>query len=196
MTASRPAAPSRLAAPLLALAALATLIAGPAAAADYTAAEGSTLGFRGEAQGEPFDGRFQRFDARIRFDPAALGTSRFEVEIPLESADSQNAERDDTMKGDDFFAVGAHPLARYEASAFRDLGGGRFAADGQLTLRGSTRPVVLEFTWTAGAQPVLEGQATLDRTAFGVGGGDWADPGTIAHEVRVSTRLVLAPATP
>lgn len=193
MSASRPAAPSRLAAPLLALAAL---LADPAAAADYTAAEGSTLGFRGEAQGEPFDGRFQRFDARIRFDPAALGTSRFEVEIPLESADSQNAERDDTMKGDDFFAVGAHPLARYEASAFRDLGGGRFAADGQLTLRGSTRPVVLEFTWTAGAQPVLEGQATLDRTAFGVGGGDWADPGTIAHAVQVNTRLVLAPATP
>ncbi len=184
---SRPAL-ARLAAPLLALAAA---LAGPAAAADYTAAAGSTLGFRGEAQGEAFDGRFARFDARIRFDPAALADARFAVEIPLATADSQNAERDDTLKGADFFAVDAHPLARYEASAFRDLGGGRFAADGQLTLRGTTRPVVLEFTWTPGAAPVLEGRATLDRTAFGVGGGDWADPGTIAHAVQVSTRLVL-----
>jgi hypothetical protein len=33
----------------------------------------------------------------------------------------------------------------------------------------------------------------LDRTAFGVGGGDWTDPEMIAHEVKVMTTLILTP---
>ena len=54
-----------------------------------------------------------------------------------------------------------------------------------------SKPVTLTFTWTPGAQPVLNGKATVKRLDFGVGGGDWADTALIPNEVAVSTKVVL-----
>lgn len=162
--------------------------------------ERSTLGFEASAQGERFSGSFARFEPNIRFDPAELSTARFDVRIDLSSADTANSERDETLKGSDFFAVRSHPQARFLAERFRALDDGRYAADGQLTLRGLTRPVTLVFSWQSGTPAVVEGEALLegnsqlDRLDFELGTGDWADPDTIAHEVKVVTRLVLTPA--
>lgn len=166
-----------------------------ASAADWTVQPGSRLGFAGTSQGERFQGEFNRFDARIAFDPQELARSSFDVTIELASADSRNEERDDTMKGSDFFDVASHPTARYRASEFHALPDGRFEARGTLQLRDASQPVTLVFSWTpADGGATLEGTATLDRTAFGVGGGDWADASMIGHEVDVTTTLELAPA--
>jgi len=51
--------------------------------------------------------------------------------------------------------------------------------------------VILTFTWTPGAKPVLAGKATVKRLQFGVGSGDWADIATIPNEIAISTRVVL-----
>lgn len=165
-----------------------------ASAADYTPDPANArLGFSGTVQGEAFEGHFGHFTAEIRFDPAALVGSRFNVRIDLASADSANAERDTTLKGEDFFDVAAAAQAHYQATRFRALTDGRFAADGELTLRGVTRPVVLTFTWTPGNPAVLDGDTVLQRLDFHVGDGDWADEETIANAVRVFTHLSLLP---
>lgn len=161
-------------------------------ATDWEAdAAASSLGFIGSAQGEEFHGDFGTFDAAIRFDPGSLESSRFEVDIDLRSADTRNAERDEALQSADFFRTRREPMARYVAEEFRVLDDGRYAADGELTLRGATHPVTLEFTFTEGSPTVLEGEAVLDRTSFDVGGGEWADDADIRHAVRVVTRLEL-----
>ena len=114
--------------------------------------------------------------------------------IPLAGADTKNAERDDTLKGTDFFSIAKFPQARFVATKFRSMGGNNYAADGSLTLRGVSKPVTLTFTWTGGAKPVLSGKATVKRLDFGVGGGDWADTSIIPNEVAVSTKVILVPA--
>lgn len=157
-------------------------------------AQASTLGFVGSAQGEEFQGSFGTFDAEVRFAPDALQEARFDVAIDLRSADTRNAERDETLQSADFFRTRREPMARYVAERFRALEDGRYAADGELTLRGVTRPVTLEFSFSDGDPAVLEGEATLDRTQFEVGGGDWASDADIRHAVRVVTRLELHPA--
>lgn len=166
------------------------------AAADWRTTPESRLGFVASAQGEPFEGRFNEFDARIRFDPAALDAAEFDVRIVLVSADTQNAERDELLPQEDFFNVAASPEARYSATRFEALGGDRFRALGELTLRGVTAPVNLEFSWVAGESnsASLEGEAKLRRLAFGVGSGEWADTSTIDDAVLVRTRLHLQPA--
>lgn len=178
-----------------AAAAIACLLAGGAYAAEWHVDEGdSTLGFAGESQGERFEGRFGRFDAAIRFDPANPSDARFDVTIELASVDSDNSERDETLLGPDFFDVAEMPQARYVADVFRYAPDG-FVAEGALTLNGVTAPVPLEFRWQPTASgAVLEGRATLDRLRFGLGTGDWADPDVVAHAIEVHTRLVLAPA--
>lgn len=170
------------------------LAAAPAFSADYTQAAGSSLNFSGRYQGEAFNGSFPGFKTTLRFDPAQLATSKLDVNIPLATATTRNADYDGELRGDSFFASKRFPQARYSASKFRALGNNRYAADGTLTLRGVTKPVVLTFTWTPGAQPVLDGSATVKRLDFGVGGGDWADASVIANEVQVKTRVVFAAA--
>jgi len=175
--------------------ALALLVAAAGAtAADYTAQPGSTLGFSASFQGEHFEGRFERFTPKIRFDPAQLQDSRFDVAIDLGSADTDNTDRDEVLLGEEFFAIASQSQARYLATSFRHVGGDRYAADGTLTLRGISQPVELLFTWTAGATPVLAGETTLKRLAFDVGTGDWSDTALMPDEVKVVTRLQLAPA--
>ncbi|ALN56497.1 YceI family protein [Lysobacter yananisis] len=177
----------------LALAAALTLAAAPAFAADYVQQAGSTLTFATKYQGEVFAGNFPGFTARLSFDPAKLEGSKLDVVIPLAGANSKNAERDDTLKGNEFFDIAKFPQARYTATKFRSLGGNNYAADGSLTLRGVSKPVTLNFTWTAGAKPVLAGKATVKRLDFNVGGGDWADTSIIPNEVAVSTKVTFAP---
>jgi polyisoprenoid-binding protein YceI len=178
----------RFALPLLLLASLSVH------AADYVALPGSTLGFSGIYQGEGFDGRFARFTPQIRFDPAKLATSRFDVRIDLASANTNNEERDDVLLGSEFFDTPKHPQARFVATRFRALGGNRYAADGTLSLHGASKPVTLSFTWTPGAKPLLVGETRLKRLDFGVGTGDWEDTELIPNEVRVRTRLLLGTA--
>lgn len=177
--------------PLALIAALAS--AGSAHSADWKADPAvSTLNFSTVAEGTAFTGRFKQFSPAITFDPADLSSARFHVDIALASADSDNAERDETLQGSDFFATARFPQATYIATTFRDLGGGRFAADGMLSLRGVEKPVTLEFSWADdGTSATLEGKTTLNRLDFDVGGGDWTDASTIAHDVGVTTTLKL-----
>lgn len=152
----------------------------------------SLLSFSGSAEGMAFTGQFKQFHPEINFDPTELSTARFNVEITLASADTDNSDRDETLMDKDFFFVKQFPTAHYSASEFRTLSNGHFAADGTLSLRGVEKPVTLEFTWVAeGQSATLDGTATINRLHFDVGAGDWADASTISHEITVHTTLKL-----
>ena len=176
----------------LAFTMLLALAAAPAAAADWAMQPGSWLEFETSYDGEAFAGRFGRFAPMLRFDPATLDDARFDVRIDLASAGTGLEERDEMLAGDEFLAAGTVGEARYVATRFRALGGDRFVADGELTLRGVTRPVALAFTWRGTDRPVLDGEATVPRLAFGVGTGDWADTALLPDAVKVRTHLELA----
>jgi len=157
------------------------------------AGDGSLLEFHSSYDEESFTGRFERFEARIAFDPASA-SGHFDVAIDLASAGTENDERDEVLLGAEFFHVLAMPKARYQATRFSRLADGRFIAEGTLSLRGVTRAVPLTFAWTAGPSPRLEGSATVPRLAFQVGTGDWADTALMPDAVEVRTRLQLQPA--
>ncbi len=165
----------------------------PLFAADYVQSAGSSLAFAGTYQGEGFKGRFPGFVTTFSFEPAKLAGSKLDVTIPLATATAGNPDYDSELRGAAFFNSGKFPQARYTATKFRSLGGNKYAADGVLSLRGVNKPVTLTFTWTPGAKPVLKGTAVVRRLDFGVGGGDWADTGTIPNDIRIATTVVFAP---
>jgi polyisoprenoid-binding protein YceI len=175
---------------LLLLAALSPALA---YATDWQAQPDSTLGFTASAQGESFEGRFTRFTPEVRFDPADLAATRFHVRIDLASADSANAERDELLHGAEFFDSASTPEAVFVADGARsDERGDGYVSDGSLTLKGVSKPVSLRFRFVpAGDSAQMEVAAQLDRTDFGVGGGEWLDAEMIAHEVTVAAHLVL-----
>ncbi len=165
----------------------------PAFATDYVQAPGSSLAFAGKYQGQIFTGTFPGFTSRLRFDPQSLENSSLDVTIPLATATTKNSNYDNALHGAAFFNSEQFPQARYQASTFRALGDGRYAADGHLILRGITQPVTLEFTWIDGTHPRLSGRATVRRLQFDVGAGDWADTQLIPDAIAISTRVNFTP---
>ncbi len=105
----------------------------------------------------------------------------------MASVDTGDGQRDGTLTGSDFFDTGKFAKATYRASKFKALGGNRYRADGTLTLRGVTKSVPLNFTLDIrGDKARARGSATIDRTSFGVGQGDYASTAEIAGSVAVS----------
>lgn len=152
----------------------------------------SSLGFTATQAGAKFDGRFDRFSADIRFDPADLAGSRFDVQIEMTSVNTQDAERDDTLRGADLFNVTKWPKAHYVAEQFTDKGTGKFSATGQLTLRDVTRAVPIEFSFEKNAHGAwLKGSSQIRRLDFGVGQGEWQDTDTVGNDVQIHFALRL-----
>ena len=175
-------------APLL----LALALPGLAGAADYTVQPGSKLGFTGTFQGASFDGTFGKWTAAISYDAAKLATSKFDVEVDLASVKTGDKDRDGALPGSDFFNVAKFPKAHFVTTGFRQ-NGAQVIADGNLTLRGVTKPVSLNVSFKpAGTGATLDVAGTIKRLDFGVGGGDYADTSVIGGDVKVNAHLVLA----
>lgn len=153
----------------------------------WALAPGGRLGFTAQWNGQPVTGGFGKWSATILFAPEALDASKVDVSIDLASVDTGDSQRDGTLTGSDFFDTSRFAKASYRATRFRSLGGDRYRADGTLTLRGVSKPVPLSFTLTIkGKSARARGTATIDRTSFGVGQGDYASTAEIAGPVAIS----------
>jgi polyisoprenoid-binding protein YceI len=69
--------------------------------------------------------------------------SKVEVSIDAASVDTRDESRDDHLRSNDFFDVENHPRWTFESTAVRPAGDDRWEVDGDLTIRGVTRPVTL-----------------------------------------------------
>ena len=178
--------------PLLALAALLPLAA-TAAEFNVVQADKSQIAFVSKQMGVPVEGRFKKFAAQVAFDPAKPETGRAQIEIDLASIDAGSAEANDEVKGKGWFNTREFPTAKFVATGVKAIGGGRFEARGQMTIKGRTREVVAPFAYKAdGANAVIEGSIPVMRLQYGIGEGMWSDTGTVADEVQVKFRFTVA----
>lgn len=147
----------------------------------------SKIGWSTTFQGEAINGGFSGYSAQIAFDPDRLDQSHVKVSIDLASVNSGDDNRDGTLKSDQFFNVSSFPKATYEASKFSKSDATHFVAHGRLSLHGVSKPLDLPFTLTIkDGTADVSGTADLDRTAFGVGSGDYAKTDAIPASVKVN----------
>ena len=174
-------------------AALLSTLPGTALAADYAADPAqSKLEFTGVQAGADFKGAFHKFTAAVEFAPDALATSHFDVQIDMSSEDSQDKDRDQTVKGPDVFDVAHNPTAHYVTKSITKTASG-YTAVGALTLRGVTKDVTIDFQFQTGSVAKLEGSAKLKRLDFGVGQGEWKSTEMVNDAVKISFSLLLKP---
>jgi len=174
---------------VLAVIALATL---PAAAQQKVLADRSEIRFVTRQMNVPVEGRFKRFDATVSFDPAKPEATRAEFEVDVTSLDFGHAESETEAKKKGWLDTAAFPKARFVAASVKPLGGNRYEAAGELTLKGMSRAIVAPFTLTeAGGVRTVEGQFAVKRLQFRVGEGAWSDTDTVADEVVVKFRFAF-----
>lgn len=87
-------------------------------------------------------GRFDRTSGTIAYDPAAKSGSA-DVSIEVASVTTGDAERDQHLTKPEFFDAARFPRITFKSSAFRFEGDKLTAIDGDLTVRGVTKPVTL-----------------------------------------------------
>jgi polyisoprenoid-binding protein YceI len=125
-------------------------------------------------------GHFTAFEGEIvtaAGDPLRSGVA---VTIDLKSIDTSNKQRDDHIRSADFFEVDVHQTMTYRSTGIRRAGDG-YVLDGELTLKGVTRPVSLELEVNGfgpdpfapdpdtGARAGFTATGEINRTDFGVG---------------------------
>lgn len=132
------------------LVACAAFTAIPAAADDYvidTEGAHAAINFKINHIGFSWlTGRFNDFRGSFSYDPANIGASTLQVTIDTGSIDSNHAERDKHLRGDDFLDAGKYPEASFVSKRITDIDddGDEFDIVGDLTLHGVTREITIE----------------------------------------------------
>lgn len=148
----------------------------------------------------PVTGSFSDYEAVIHFDPENLEESNIDVTINVNSIDTKNARRDGHLQSEDFFGAEKWPTISFKSSEIQSTGENTFIAKGKLTIKDVTKDFELPFNLLGmGDHPMREGakiagitaSATIDRSAFGVGTGDWASDAVVGDEVSVELLLEL-----
>ena len=156
-------------------------------------ASSGTLEFSAIQADAKFTGAFKRFKVVLDFDPAQPAQGKLDVTVETASIDTQDGERDEILRGPDFFVVAKQPQARYHATRFERAGNG-WRAVGELTIRGVTKPVPVTFTLSpTGAATIMKGSASFKRLDFGLGRGEWASTEWVGDAVDVRFELKLTP---
>jgi len=117
-------------------------------------------------------GTFATFGGAIAV--ADDGTPSVTAQIAVDSVSTNNEQRGAHIKSADFFAVDKHPTATFTSTRVRD-NGDRYVLDGDLTLKGVTRPVSLDVEFY-GVNPGMghgevagfEASVVLNRKDFGI----------------------------
>lgn len=120
-------------------------------------------------------GRFNRSAGRVTLDAAAR-TGTIEVRIETASLDTGDEQLETILKSDAFFDAARHPGIIFRAARLHFEGERPTAAEGELTMRGVTRPLRLSIDhFRCGPVPVLghwvcgaNATATLRRSDFGI----------------------------
>ena len=142
-------------------------------------------------------GRFGKFEGRIVTAPDVLDSS-VTATIDLASIDTNNPQRDAHIRSSDFFEVDAHPTMTFRSTGIRPAEDGRFVLDGELTLRGITRPVSLDLELNGfGPDPYGNTRAgfsattELNRRDFGIDISMPLDGGGVVVGDRVNVSLEI-----
>jgi len=193
----KPAAATKTAAPPAATPAAnpAAATAAPAAAGGvrYRQAGGGNLTFTFTQADAANRGNFGKFSTDLVYDEKDLAAGKLEVTVQVASLQTQDNDRDETLKSADMLDTAKFPTAHYSAGSLARNARGGIEAVGKLTLHGVTRDlrVPLQIRNTAGGLEI-SGDLSIKRLDFGVGQGDWKSTEWVGDEVKLQFKVPLA----
>lgn len=139
-----------------------------------------------------FHGRFNDISGEFTFDPKNPSACRMEVSIDAASIDTNSDGRDKHLRSEEFFDVEKHPRITFTSKKWEATGEKKYKVDGELTLRGVTKPltVTLDYVGSSdnprmGLRSGFETTFTIKRSDFGMD----AMKGALGDEVRLTVSL-------
>lgn len=151
----------------------------------------SSLHFQAIQNNSPIKGEFKKFTGNIEFDQQALNKSHVDITVDTASVTTSFKDVADTLKTAEWLDAKAFPTVTFSAKNFKKISDKNYEAHGQLTLRGKTLPLTLHFTFEnyTDTAAVVTGNATLNRTEFGVGQGEWKKTDGVKDPVKINFKI-------
>lgn len=120
-------------------------------------------------------GRFNTFDGKFQWDADKPNASNIEITIETASIDSNHAERDKHLRGNDFLDVKKYPTATFKSTSYKSTGKGKGTITGDLTLHGVTKSITFPVSqlgegkdpW-GGYRTGFEGTTKLKLSDYGI----------------------------
>lgn len=144
-------------------------------------------------------GSFDSFEGEGFFDAEHPERSHLSLVIAVDSIDTRNADRDSHLRSNDFFDMAQYPEIRYVSSAVEPTGDGMFRVTGDLTMKGVTLPVSIDFELTG---PVvdpyentrigLEGSTVVNRKDWGVNWNAALEAGGVLVSEKITLELEVS----
>lgn len=89
-------------------------------------------------------GSFTAFNVEASTEEHDFSTAAIRFSADVNSISTNNEQRDGHLKSADFFDAAQFPAITFESSALRAAGGGEYTLEGTLTIKGVSKPVVLQ----------------------------------------------------
>ncbi|MFN3597675.1 MAG: YceI family protein [Rubricoccaceae bacterium] len=148
-------------------------------------------------------GRFTDFDGQVTFDPENLAATQVRATVQVASVNTAVAMRDDHLRSADFFEAETYPEMTFTSTGATPTGPNTFRLSGDLTIKGTTRPVTFEATAAgpiadprAGSRVGFHATTTIDRRDFGITWGQTMPSGvpSVGHQVQIILDVEGVPA--
>ena len=172
---------------------------GAVAAAAYTPLNLDTthskVGFTAETLLFDVDGEFQDYTVEVDGDPSKPESAKVRVAIDAGSIDTKNKKRDDHLRSPDFLDAKTHPKITFTSTNIRKRGS-QLVMNGNLTIRGKTKPVSIPLSVVSGKNgagkdvTTYKGKLKIDRNDFGVGADSVAAKISLEDEVELKLIVV------
>lgn len=93
-------------------------------------------------------GEFRKTAGTVKLDEQDPSKSSVEATIDVGSINTREEKRDEHLRSGDFFDASKHPTITFKSTKIEKAGGDTYKVTGDLTMRGTTKPVVLDATVT------------------------------------------------
>lgn len=88
-------------------------------------------------------GKFGKFEGKVETDKDDFSDARISFTAEVDSLSTDQEQRDQHLKSEDFFDAANHPQLSFQSTSFTKSGDNEYTLKGDLTIRGTTKPVTL-----------------------------------------------------
>jgi len=146
-------------------------------------------------------GSFKKFEGQIVTQEEHFNNAKVKFTIHVKSIDTNQAQRDGHLQTGDFFAADLYPQITFVSTSFVNIGGSDYKMNGNLTLRGVTKPVELNVEYGGSEdnghgilKHGFEVTGTVNRKEFGMTWNKLTDTGGLGlgEDIKLIANIQVA----
>ena len=146
------------------------------------------------------EGIFSKYEGSVVSSKGDFSDAKINFSVDVNSVNTDNAKRDEHLRGADFFETEKYPKMTFVSSSVQKTGDKKYNLKGKLTLHGVTKEITLAMTYGGttkdpwgNTKAGLKVTGVINRTDFGLKYNSVLEAGSlmIGEEVTITAKVEL-----